>query len=145
LLPQRIKLIGTCLLLLVVACEPIGPPLSASHIVAIAPLPGRAFTSAYLTLNNNSDTEIRIHRVSSPDFAKVEIHENRIVDDVVRMRRLESVIVGAEASVVFEAGGKHLMLIDPTNEVEVGKTITLQFEYNADGMLIISVPLTERM
>ena len=138
------KLIAPCLLALFAACSPSGPPLTATDIVAVAPLPGRNFSAAYLTIHNDSKETITIHRVSSPDFAKVEIHESLIGKDIIQMRRLESITIDAGMSEKFESGGKHLMLIEPIPGLVAGKSITLQFEYNGDGMLIVTTVLINR-
>jgi hypothetical protein len=37
------------------------------------------------------------------------------------------------------------MLIDPIAGMVPGDSITLRFEYNADGILIVSTPLKTRM
>ena len=110
----------------------------------MAPLPGRTFAAAYLTLHNHGPDALTISRVSSTHFAKVEIHESQVVDGVIRMRRLDSVIIDAGKSIKFESGGKHLMLIDPEAGLDVGDTITLRFEYDNEGMLIVSAPLRKR-
>lgn len=138
------KLSAPWLLALCAACDPGGPPLTATDIVAVAPLPGRTFSAAYLTLHNHGPDAVTISRVSSPDFAKVEVHESLIADDVIRMRRLDSVIIDAESSAIFESGGKHLMLIGPRANLVAGNLVTLQFEYDDEGLLIVSTTLIIR-
>ncbi len=118
--------------------------MSATDIEAVAPLPGRTFAAAYLTLHNQGPVPLTVSRVSSTHFAKVEIHESQVVDDVIRMRRLDSVTIDVGESVKFESGGKHLMLIDPKECLDVGDSITLQFDYDNEGMLIVSAPLRKR-
>lgn len=141
---REAKLIAPCLLVALAACGPSGPPLTATDIVAVAPLPGRSISAAYLTLHNGSGEAIALSRISSPEFARVEIHESQVVDDVVRMRRLESIVVDAGSSTTFEPGAKHLMLIDPLAELAVGHSISLQFEYDGAGILIVTTPLIKR-
>jgi copper(I)-binding protein len=133
-----------CLVLAIAACGPHGPPLTATDNIAVAPLPGREFSAAYLTLHNNSRKTITINRISSPDFAKVEIHETTNIDNIIRMRRLESLVIDAGSSAKFESGGRHLMLIGPNSGLDTGSLITIQIAYNADELLIISAPLTNR-
>jgi copper(I)-binding protein len=61
------------------------------------------------------------------------------------MRRLDSLTLDAGTSTQFVAGGKHLMLIEPVNGLAPGKSVTLQFEYNAGGILIVNTQLQTRM
>lgn len=141
---QSTKFIALWLAVTIAACQPSGPPLTATDILAVAPLPGREFSAAYLALHNNSKETITINRVSSPDFEKVEIHETTNIDDVIRMRRLDSMIIDAGLSAKFESGGKHLMLIGPRSGLGTGDSITIHFDYNAEGILIISAELKKR-
>ncbi len=110
----------------------------------VAPLPGRTFSAAYLTLHNQGNDAVTIRRISSSHFSRVEIHESLVVDDVVRMRRLDALIIDAGERVKFESGGKHLMLIEPRVGIDVGDSITLQFEYDDQGMLIVDAQLGMR-
>ncbi|MFQ5982321.1 MAG: copper chaperone PCu(A)C, partial [Woeseiaceae bacterium] len=76
------NLAALCLAALIAACGESGPPLTVTDVLAVAPLPGQESAAAYLTLHNHSREPVTIHRVSSPDFTRVEMHENLIVDGV---------------------------------------------------------------
>ena len=133
------------LAVLVAGCGESGPPLTATGVVAFAPLPGSEVSAAYLTLHNRSQEALTIQQVSSPEFAKVEIHESTTVDDVTRMRRLDSLTLDAGTSAQFVSGGIHLMLIEPVSELAPGNSVTLRFEYNAGGLLIVNTLLKPRI
>lgn len=141
---RRPILLVLYLAVLVASCGESGPPLTATGVVAFAPLPGSEVSAAYLTLHNHSQEALTIQQVSSPEFAKVEIHESMTVDDVIRMRRLDSLTLDAGTSTRFVSGGKHLMLIEPVSELAPGQSVTLQFEYNAGGILIVNTQLKTR-
>ena len=142
---RRPILLVLYLAILIAGCGESGPLLTATGVVAFAPLPGSEVSAAYLTLHNHSQEALTIQQVSSPEFAKVEIHESMTVDDVIRMRRLDSLTLAAGTSMQFVSGGKHLMLIEPVSELAPGKSVALQFEYNAGGVLIVSTQLKTRM
>ena len=133
------------LAVLIAGCGDSGPPLTATGVVAFAPLPGRELSVAYLTLHNHSEEAITVQQVSSPEFAKVEIHESTTVDNVIRMRRLDSLLLNAGTSTQFVSGGKHLMLIEPVSELASGQSVTLQFEYNAGSILMVYTQLKTRL
>ncbi len=141
---RRPILLVLYLAVLVASCGESGPPLTATGVVAFAPLPGSEVSAAYLTLHNHSQEALTIQQVSSPEFAKVEIHESMTVDDVIRMRRLDSLTLDAGTRTQFVSGGKHLMLIEPVSELAPGQSVTLQFEYNAGGILIVNTQLKTR-
>lgn len=131
----------SAILLALAACSPAGPPVTATDVLIVAPLPGRAPSAAYLTLHNESDEAIRIRKVSSPEFEVVEMHQSIVGDAAVRMRRLETLTIDPGASATFESGGRHLMLIDPVDRLLPGMLVSLHFEYGDDGLLIVTAPL----
>ncbi len=94
------------------------PPLVASKLVITMPMAGSGMSAGYMVLTNNSDETITIDGFSSPQFAKVDLHETRIEDGIARMRPLNSIAIEAGDSLVFEKGGKHLMLMGAKENLE---------------------------
>ena len=109
--------------LLVAACGAPQPPLVASGVEITKPMPGRHMSAGFLVLTNNTDEDIRITRVTSPQFAAVELHETTIEDGIARMREMDALVVPAHGSVTLERGAKHLMLMRAQG---LGDTVTLQ-------------------
>lgn len=98
------------------------------------PMQGARMSAGYLALTNTTDQEIAISKVTSPEFASVEMHESLLEDGISRMRPLASVTIPPDSTIVFERGAKHLMLMGPTGSAS---NITLQFY--ADETLVLSV------
>ena len=67
--------------------------LRVSHAWVFAPLPGRAATVAYLDIENVSARPVTLETVSSPAFARAELHETTIVDGVASMQSLASLVL----------------------------------------------------
>jgi len=126
------RLIMTTLCLLAACSHEALPPLVASEVEITTPPPGMTMRAGYLTLTNNTGAPITITAVSSPEFAKVEIHETRIEDGIASMHRLHELVVPAGSSVRLERGGKHLMLMQPRDPVEA---VSLQFMSGDSPML----------
>ena len=118
---MRITLLLSILLL--VACGAPQPPLVASEVEITKPMPGRQVSAGFLLLTNNTDEDIRITRVTSPQFGAVEIHETTIEDGIARMRELDALVVPARGSARLERGGKHLMLM---RAGDLGDAVSLQ-------------------
>ena len=138
-------LFALSLCVLGVACNtPEGPPLTISKVVVLEALPGTKMSVGYLTLDNNSDQPISIDRVTSPQFASVEMHETVIEDDVARMASLTSLVIEPRTSVLFETGGKHLMMSGPLNQVAAGLPVTIEIHYDANGLLIVATTVSSR-
>ena len=109
-----------------------GPPIVATNVVVTAPGAGIPMAAGYLRIGNRSGSDIRITRVSSPEYGSVEMHETVIEDGVARMRAIPVLEIADGETVVFERGGKHLMLMQPAGEP---RTITLNF-YSGDVLLL---------
>ena len=122
---------------LLAACSAPEAPLVATDVEVTRPMPGRHMSAGFLVLSNNTDAEIRITSVTSPQFGSVEIHETTVVDGVSRMRKLEALVVPARGSVTLERGGKHLMLM---RAGDLGDTVTLQL--HGDGEPVLTIEYT---
>ena len=109
-----------------------GPPIVASDVVVTAPGAGMPMAAGYLQIDNRSGGDIRITRVSSPEYGRVEMHETVIEDGDARTRAIPALEIADGETVVFERGGKHLMLMQPVGEP---RAITLNF-YSGDVLLL---------
>ena len=125
---------------LAVACSETGAPLVASDVVIKRPMPGMEMSAGYLTLTNNSKSPITVTHVTSPQLASVEVHETMVEDGISRMVRLGELVIPPSASLVFEPGAKHLMLMRPTGELDSvtlsihsGDTVLLTIDATPEG------------
>ena len=96
--------------------------------------------AGYLTLSNNASQPIVITQVASPQFESVEMHESVIEDGMARMYPLGDLTVLAKSSVVFQPGGKHLMLMRPIGEFD---TVSLDFYAGKAVVLTVNVALSD--
>jgi len=111
--------------------EPLAP-LVAKDVVVTRPMPGMKMSAGYLSLTNNTDTPIRVTRVTSPQFGSVELHESTVEDGVARMRAIPELVVPAHGTATLERGGKHLMLMKPGGD---SNDVSLNF-YDGDQLLL---------
>lgn len=118
----------------VASCGSDQPPLVIEDLVLTRPIPGTAMGAGYFTLRNTSKQLIRIDRVGSPDLLAVAMHESALEDGIARMVELQEISIPPQSTVVFEAGGKHLML---SYEAATPELVTLQFF--AGPMMLLSV------
>ena len=115
------------------ACQaPSGPPIEIRDVELTPPRGGMGMSAGYLVVSNNSNADVSITRVDSPQYGSVEIHESTLVDGVARMRPIKALDVPAGTTVTLERGGKHLMLMRP---VETPDAVTLNF-YAGDALLV---------
>lgn len=114
------------------ACTAEAPALVMTDLEVTPPLPGSATSAGYFRLTNNSDETIELSRVASPEYESVEMHETAVEEGIARMRKLTGMTVGPYETIVFERGGRHLMLVQPVGDVE---TVTLSF-YSEESLLL---------
>lgn len=85
-------------------------------VPAVAPVAG-----GYLTIVNDGDVDDRLLRVESDIAQRVEIHQMRHEDGVMRMRALpEGAVVPAHGKLELKPGGYHLMVIKPRRALVEG-------------------------
>ena len=131
---RLLALIGL-VLAAVSACDSSGgPPVVASNVVVTGPAAGMPMAAGYLEISNHSGSDIRITRVTSPQYGSVEIHETIVEDGIARMREIPVLEIADGETVVFERGGRHLMLMKP-----VGTPGTITHNFHSDDVLLLSV------
>ncbi len=106
--------------------------------------PTLSISAAYLNLVNNTDQSLVLQTVSSPDFAKIEIHKTIVSNDLARMEKQKTIIIPAGANHAFSPGGYHLMLFEPKRPLRIGDTKTIHFAF-ANGTIKTIVFVVKRL
>lgn len=123
--------LGMAVLLALAGCsDEISDPsvVADGAWVQLPAVPGRP-GAAYFTLHSNHDPA-RLVSISSSRIDRIELHDSRMEDGVMRMRPLEDKAFPANGILEFKPGGKHAMLfgIDPT--VKAGERLPLTFTFD---------------
>jgi protein SCO1/2 len=116
-------------------------PLVVSDVTVTGSMPGMRMSAGYMTFSNNSDNDIRITRISSPQFAAVEMHETVVENDIAKMRPIDAIVVPANGSASLQRGGKHLMLMRPQDNVQA---VTLNVWSDDTLLLSVSTRIADR-
>lgn len=95
--------------------------------IADAP-PIAKIRAAYLTLHNQGNHTVSVKSISSPDFAKVELHKTVVAAGMVKMEEVKHLSIEAGKSVEFKPGGYHLMLFNPTHKLTKGDKVKFKLE-----------------
>jgi periplasmic copper chaperone A len=97
--------------------------------------------AVYLVIRSSEADELM--DVTSDVAEAVEMHESRMSGDVMEMRQLTSVPLGAGDQVKFEPGGLHIMLIGLKQDLKTGNEfeITLHFKNYQD--IPVRVPVQD--
>ena len=103
-----------------------------TDITITRPLPGTSMSAGYFVLQNNGSSEVFVTAIDSPQFARVDMHETVIENDVSRMRGIDELRIEPGQSVNFEPGGKHLMLMQAQDSLQ---SVTLNI-YSGETLLL---------
>jgi hypothetical protein len=97
--------------------------------------------AVYFQLHNHTETVDELIGASSNAAEIVELHESKMVDDVMQMEMLSSVTLDPDTEVNFTPGGLHVMLINVKEEIKLGDHIgvILHFQTHEDIVLDVSV------
>ncbi len=108
--------------------------ITIDHPIARATLPGQKVGGGYMALVNTgsvSDTLVG----ATADFAgKVEVHEMKMVDSVMKMGRLpEGLPVPAGETVKLAPGGYHIMFMRLKEPLKEGETRKVRLTFEKAG------------
>ena len=125
------------------------PTLSLFALLMLTALTARAgpptarVMAGYLTLHNRGETPREIVRVTSPAFARVEMHLSRIEDGMARMIPQDALRIPAGGELELAPGGYHLMLFEPAAPLQVDDSVELTL--NTDDGARMQVKALVRM
>lgn len=97
-----------------------------------ATVPNQKATGAFMRLVSPQD--VRLVSVSTTKAPVAEIHEMKVVDNVMKMREVPGVDLPAGKPVELKPGGYHVMLMDLPAQVKEGDAVPLSLVFEGkDG------------
>lgn len=116
-------------------------PVTADAAWARASAGAARTGAAYLTLTNRGADADRLVAVSTPKARQAEFHTHLNENGIMRMRKVDSIDLGAGETIAFAPGGLHVMLMGLTGPLAEGETfpITLTFEHAAPLTVEVTV------
>ncbi len=87
------------------------------------PAPGQAVVGGFMDLT--SDQDASLIQAASPAVGKIELHEMKMLGDVMQMREIKQVELPKGKTVRLAPGGLHLMLYTPKNPLKAGDKVPL--------------------
>ena len=81
--------------------------------------------------------------ISSDVAEAVEMHESKMSGDVMEMRQLQSVPLGAGEEVLFEPGGLHVMLVNLRQDLNAGDEIDITLHFKNYQDIPLRVPVQD--
>jgi len=107
-------------------------------------LPGQSMTAAYMIITNEGDVDEELLSVESEVAENLELHKMEQQGEMMRMQRVDSIVIGPGDEVALEAGGLHIMLIGLTQKIKAGDTVELKLNFESGANLTVSAPVKKR-
>ena len=99
--------------------------------------PGATMMAGYMMLKNNTPRSQVLVAARSSGFATVMIHRTVVKGGLTGMEHAPKIELFPNASLLFEPGGYHLMLLNPKRALHAGDRVDINLEFL--GGLVIPV------
>jgi copper(I)-binding protein len=99
--------------------------------------PGVTVMAGYMVLQNNTSRSQVLVAASSSAFETVMIHRTIAKDGMTGMEHAPQIELLPDASLLFEPGGYHLMLLNPKRTLHAGDRVDIYLKFR--GGLVLPV------
>lgn len=120
---KKLILLGLCLFSFQLFADSSKIDFSNGWIKYLPPVvPMRA---GYVEIENPTTQDIEITAIQSDAFEKIELHETINEGGMMKMIQLDTFNIPAKSKVQLRPGGKHMMLINPLIQLDIGNKVDL--------------------
>ena len=120
------------------ACQP-----NIYEPAALLAFPAAKSAAVYFRIENICDRQILLSGAVSPSARRTELHfSEEAADGVVSMQPVEAAVpIGPGATLVFEPGGLHVMLMGLGSAADDDSEITLELSFDHADDVTLAVPV----
>lgn len=112
--------------------------LRIEHPYARPTPPGARTGGAYFTIRNTGDAGDRLVHISSPVAKSAEVHSMTMEGNLMRMRAMPALDIGAHSTVTLGPGGYHVMLVDLLHPLAPGGSVPLRLTFEKAGAIDVA-------
>ena len=120
-----------------------GADVEIDGAYARASIPNVPNSAAFFVIKNNSDKDIAITSANSDVAEKNELHTHIKENQMMKMIKIEKLVVPAKSSLELKSGGDHVMLMGLKKELKVGDEISLELSFSDGDKKSIKVPVKD--
>ena len=120
-----------------------GADVEIDGAYARASIPNVPNSAAFFVIKNNSDKDIAITSANSDIAEKNELHTHIKENQMMKMIKIEKLVVPAKSSLELKSGGDHVMLMVLKKELKVGDEISLELSFSDGDKKSIKVPVKD--
>jgi len=106
-----------------------------------ATIPGTNMTSAYMTIENNSQSEAILIGASSLVSDRIEIHQHTMSDGMMRMRKVEQLLIKEAEQVVLQPMGYHLMIFNVKKTLQPKDKVLVTLHFKQQKDIVVTIPV----
>ncbi|WEX75864.1 DUF1775 domain-containing protein [Sinorhizobium numidicum] len=114
--------------------------ISAGAIKAM--LPGAKVGSGGFVVKNAGSSDDRLLAVEAQAAGRVELHEMTMENDVMKMRKLDGVVIPAGGTVELTSGSLHLMFMEVKKPFAESETVPVTLIFEKAGRVEYVLPVT---
>ena len=120
-----------------------GADVEIDGAYARASIPNVPNSAAFFVIKNNSDKDIAITGANSDIAEKNELHTHIKENQMLKMMKIEKLVVPAKSSLELKSGGDHVMLMGLKKELKAGDEISLELSFSDGDKKSIKVPVKD--
>ena len=120
-----------------------GADIEIEGAYARASIPNMPNSAAFFVIKNNSDKDIAITSANSDVAEKNELHTHIKENKMMKMMKIEKLVVPAKSSLELKSGSDHIMLMGLKKELKVGDEINLELSFSDGDKKSIKVPVKD--
>lgn len=120
-----------------------GADIEIERAYARASIPNVPNSAAFFVIKNNSDKDIAITSANSDIAEKNELHTHIKENEMMKMMKIEKLVVPAKSSLELKSGGDHVMLMGLKKELKAGDEINLELSFSDGDKKSIKVPVKD--
>ena len=120
-----------------------GADIEIEGAYARASIPNMPNSAAFFVIKNNSDKDIAITSANSDIAEKNELHTHIKENQMLKMMKIEKLVVPAKSSLELKSGGDHVMLMGLKQELKAGDEINLELSFSDGDKKSIKVPVKD--
>ena len=120
-----------------------GADVEIDGAYARASIPNVPNSAAFFVIKNNSDKDIAITSANSDVAEKNELHTHIKENKMMKMIKIEKLVVPAKSSLELKSGGDHVMLMGLKKELKAGDEINLELSFSDGDKKSIKVPVKD--
>lgn len=105
---------------------------------------GGTNSAGYMVIVNNTGQADRLLRVESDIAGAVELHESKMVNDVMTMTPVDGIDLPAGGQAELKPGGLHIMFIGLKRDLKPGDKVTLTLVFEKAPSMTIDVEVKQQ-